>query len=165
MYRDVQRMRDSRVYRLVLIVTSTVTAIFLVGVYVQVIKGHPWGTSPMSNRGLILTFLFIVLMNFLTAALLRSMELVVEVRDDGIYYRLKPFQSSLKRISFAEIERIEFPRGLKYGIGVHFGLKWKAYTITNNQVKIVLRNGNSLILSVKNIPEFKESLRYAGFKV
>ncbi len=164
MYRDVQRMKDTWIYKLVLFIALAITTLFLYGMYIQIIKGHPWGTSPMSNRGLIITVLLIVLIDILSLAFLRATELVVEVREDGIYYQLKPFHKSLRRIGFSEIKKIEFiSGGLRYGIGIHFGVRWKAYTVSGKQVKIDLINGSSVILSVSSIEKFKDALSQAGF--
>ncbi len=153
-------MKDTGIYRLVMIIFAIVT-IFVAFPYFK--------PSGMKNRIEILVPLLIVLGVWLIVAFfLSKTSLEIGVRDDGLYFRMKPFMFGFKRIRFDEIESVETIgiNAFKYGYGIHFGISWKAYTIASNQgIKINLKRGKSIILSVKNPEKLKSTLYQLGVNV
>ncbi len=145
LYSETQRMRGTGIYRLVMIIFAIVT-IFVTLPYFK--------PSGMKNRGEVLLPLLIVFAVWLIVSFLMSKtSLEIGIRDDGFYFRMKPFMFSFKRIRFDEIESVELIglNAFKYGFGIHFGIGWKAYTIVGDQgIKINLKKGKSIVLSVRN---------------
>lgn len=111
-----------------------INAIFLYGIYVQLITEQPFGSNPMSNTGLIFATVFIVLLTVLFI----SIRLDTLIKTDRIYVRLFPLHISFRHYGWDEI-RIAHIRqyspvkefggwGIRYGLGG----RGKAYNVSGN---------------------------------
>lgn len=93
------------------------------------------------------------------AALLYSLRLETEVRNDGIYVKMWPLHQSFRQIHWSEIERYE-PR--QYNPLREFGgwgIRWApgkiAYNVSGNQgVWIERTNGRSLLIGSHHVEDF-----------
>jgi len=56
------------------------------GLIQQIVLGKPWGDNPMPNLGLILTFVFVVVLMTVIWILLHRIKLVVYIDKEGIHY-------------------------------------------------------------------------------
>jgi hypothetical protein len=82
------------------------------------VNGVVWGTV----IGLVVLLL--------TAALLYSIRLTTEVREDGVYIQFAPFHRSFRRIPSAQMERVEaIETGLLTYGGI--GIRWNPNTIAS----------------------------------
>jgi len=122
----------------------------------QLIQGEPFGDNPMSDTGLIITSIFYVLLMIGLTLLFYKMKLVVEIRNDGLYYRYPPLINKFKMISIEEIEQIEVrqykPIKEYGGWGIKTGAKkyGKAYNVKGNiGLQLHLKNGNKILFGTQ----------------
>jgi len=84
------------------------------------------------------------------AVLLYSIQLITEVRNDGIYVRFEPIHRSFRVLSFDEIEqveRIEFGLLTYGGIGIRWTPDTVAYMTTRGSgIKIDRENAKSVVI-------------------
>jgi hypothetical protein len=93
----------------------------------------------------------------LVAAFLYSIQLITEVRTDGIYVRLAPVHRSFRRFPFEQIEGVERTQFglLTYGgIGVRWTPNTVAYMTTRgNGIKIIRENEKSVVVGSQKTSE------------
>lgn len=91
--------------------------------------------------------LFVVLT---VAGLLYSIQLITEVRDDGIYVRFAPIHRSFRRLPFDQIERVErteFGLFTYGGIGIRWTGNTVAYMTTlGSGIKVTRANAKSVVI-------------------
>src|SRR5210317_1104877 len=109
-YKETQSFRQWYIW----LILIGINALWVFGIYQQVIQGIPFGNNPVSNNGLIL-------IAFLTVAFslfFGNIKLTTIVKEDGIYVQFFPLQLSLKKYAFSELAHIYMRKysGLKeYG--------------------------------------------------
>jgi len=162
LYFENQRMKDSWIYKLIML-------IFFVIITIMMFPFLKLSNSRGVNSSKMLLPLLIVLIVWAFIALLMSKSsLEIGVRNDGLYYRLKPFMSRFREIRFKEMECIETVEisAFKYGYGMHFGFGWKAYTVAGDTgIMVRLKNRKSIILSVKNLDRLRTVLSQLGIDI
>ena len=97
-------------------------------------------------------------------ALIFFSQLIIEVRDDGIYIRFFPFHRTFHRIAFTEVKQIEVRtyRSFKEygGHGIRYGSKGKAYTVNGDRgIQIELLNGKRLLIGSQRAEEFWRAIQ------
>jgi len=84
------------------------------------------------------------------AGLFYAIQLITEVRDDGIYVRVAPIHRSFRRLPFDQIERVERTEFglLTYGgIGIRWTPNTVAYMTTRGSgIKIERANAKSVVI-------------------
>ncbi len=106
-FKEEQKFKQLFIKIILLITWAGMNLIFAIGLYRQIQLKEPWGNNPMSDKGLII---FTVCMNILMIGMMilfLKARLVVEIRDEGIYYRFPPFINREKKIAKEEIDRFE----------------------------------------------------------
>jgi hypothetical protein len=99
--------------------------------------------------------------------LLLSTVLVVEVREDGLYYRYRPFHRRFHRIPLQSIRRVEartYRPLLEYGgWGIRCGWKGgKAYTVSGKEgVQLELDDGKRILFGSRDPEGLARALREA----
>ena len=135
------------------------------GIYQQLILGQSFGTKPMSNAG---WFLFAALTLIITFFLL-SFRLVTLIRQNGIYVRFFPIQTSMKFYKWEEIDKLYIRKykplreyggwGLRYGF---FG-KGRALNVFGNiGLQIEFNNGKRLLIGTQKPKQIEEVLTKLG---
>jgi len=108
----------------------------------------------------------LVVFVFLQVFFLYGFELITQVREDGIYVRFNPYQSSFNRFAWEEIEEIhirKFNPFREYGYGVRMGPKGRGYTVPGDTgVYLVLRNQPPVMISTKCPEQIIEILKKMG---
>jgi len=83
-----------------------------------------------------------------------SVQLITEVRDDGIYVRFAPIHRSFRRLPFdriAQVERTEFGLLTYGGIGIRWTRDTVAYMTTRGSgVKIDRENAKSVVIGSRD---------------
>ena len=162
---------------LLVVGSAVLTAgIFGHGLYVQLVRGRPWGDSPMSDTALIVTASLMFLVEGGLIALFAAAHLRTEARDDGLYLRFVPFHLSFHRLPLADVAQVEAVTyrpimdyggwGIRYSFGAPGGTKGKAYNISGNRgVKLTYYAGRHLLIGSQKPDELAaaiESLRESG---
>jgi hypothetical protein len=166
-FEEVQRTRENP-WILVLILVTILAALIPLGtgVYWQLIKGEPWGNEPLSDRGLILLFIFIVVVCSLSAWILLSLTLEVKVDDQGIHYRFVPVKFKWQLISIAEIAQHSFENQFGFFEAPRLGYHRNRFKNTisfrvagRQHERITLKNGRKFLFGTQHGEEFDRALK------
>lgn len=128
----------------------------------QVLLRKPPGDRPAPDWVMFLTWL---LMGVGFPWLFLSARLVVEVREDGLYYRFQPFHRRwhhLSRDKMLGAEARTYRPILEYGgWGIRYGWKGgKAYNVSGNRgVQVSLRDGRKVLFGSPRPEELEAALR------
>ncbi|KAF0130972.1 MAG: hypothetical protein FD155_1241 [Bacteroidetes bacterium] len=136
------------------------------GLYVQLVKGEQFGNNPMSDNGLIFTFILTLILAIGLVLLFATSKLTTRINKTGIYVKFFPFHWREHHYRWQEIERYEV---VKYqpirefgGWGVRYARKSKAYNVSGNQgLRLFFKKGNQLLIGTqesKNLTIFLERL-------
>lgn len=96
-------------------------------------------------------------------ALLYSIRLQTEVRNDGIYIKMWPLHQSFRRISWSEIDHYESRQYNPLREFGGWGIRWRsgkiAYNVSGNQgIWIERTNGRSILIGSQNVEEFTRAI-------
>ncbi len=135
----------------------------------QLVNGEPWGDNPMSDSGLIVFGVFIVLLMIGLTFLFYKMKLEVVIKMDGIHYRYPPMIRKFRAISADSIESYE-TRQYKpireyggWGVKTHGSPKKRrkygsAYNVKGNMgLQLYLKDGRKILIGTQR----KDALTYA----
>jgi hypothetical protein len=133
------------------------------GINRQIIHGIKFGNNPMSNKALVLTFVFVLLACLAVVILLRISNLKVIIDRFGIEFRFFPFHLHYRKIEWDEVESyevIKYKPLLDYGgWGIRYGFIGKAYNVRGNMgLKLKLKNGKNILFGTQKAEELREFL-------
>src|SRR5574337_935408 len=87
---------------------------------------------------------------FILPVLLLTIKLRIQVRNDGLYVKIIPFQFSFKKISLTDLKNCEsyVPQGKeKNKLGLMFAISKKAYSLGGKQgIQMEFRDGRTILL-------------------
>ncbi len=160
-YRERQRFRQLWLWILLLVVAVTTIGIFGYGIYRQLILGKSFGNNPMSDTGLIVTTVLMVLLNIALFGLFIFGNLTTTIDRSGISYRFFPFHRKYRHIELRDIERWEV---VKYnpikeygGWGIRYGKMDTAYNVSGNiGLRILLKDRKQFLFGTRR----PEALRH-----
>jgi hypothetical protein len=143
------------------------TAMFIWGLYKQLVLGEPWGSRPATNGGLLLGFSIMagVTILFLTA------RLNTEIDETGIYYKFFPFHLKKHKIDWTSVEKAfvrEYsPLGEFGGWGIRFGFgSGKAFNVSGNMgLQLHLKNKKRVLIGTQKPEEIKMVLEQLKSKI
>jgi len=145
------------------LIGSVVIFIFGFGIYKQIICKIPFGNNPLSDHGLIITSLLILLLFVTLFLLFVSAHLEYRINEKGIEYRFFPFHMNSRRIQWSDIANFEI---IKYnplsdfgGWGIRYGKKSILYSVKGNKgLSISLKSGKNIIIGINKVSELEEYL-------
>ncbi len=122
-----------------------ITSIPVIGIYQQIFMKQPFGDNPMSNVGLIVFAVFILLI----LALFRWMKLEITMDDEGIKMKFYPFTS--KNIKWSEIKSAELVKYGFVGYGIRYGSKYGVVYNTKGRegIAIETKSGAKLVIGTQ----------------
>lgn len=117
-----------------------------------IVTGQPWWFLLMMASMMVLTMSF-----------LSSMKLYTRIDNEGVHYRMNPFQRRDKTVYWDEIEIVQLRKlsGLKEysGYGIRMGIKKRFYNLGGNHViHIVRKDGKEILISTKKAKEVVRQL-------
>jgi len=141
----------------------TMTTVFEFGIYQQLFRGKPFGNNPMSDNGLIISYLLIVLLITGLILLFRFACLSTEIDENGIDYRFFPFHLKHKKITWSEIEKMEVitykPIRDYGGWGIRYNRTGKAYNVSGDKgLQLYLKNGKRILIGTQRDAELTDFL-------
>ena len=169
LFEEKQYFRRTWLLYVVLATTIPIALLLIYGMYQQLVLGQPFGNNPMSDeqmRWLMPLFILIVLT---TPAYFAVAYLYIAVTDKDM--RIKFFPLKTKIIPFEEIvaSNIRKYDALKEygGWGVRYcGKLKKAYIVDGEYgVELLLRDGQSILLSTRHPEEFAKALQQQSVNV
>ena len=141
-------------------------AMFIWGLYKQLVLGAPWGSRPATNGGLLLgSFIMAgVTTLFLTA------RLKTEIDETGIYFKFFPFHFKNHKIDWSSVEKAfvrEYsPLGEFGGWGIRFGFgHGRALNVSGNMgLQLHLKNGKKILIGTRKPDELATVLGHLKSK-
>lgn len=162
-FREVQKFNKGWVWVGVAFPGILITGIFGVMMNRQIFNGHPVGNHPMSDQGLIISFVLVILLFCVIAFLFACARLHTVIDKYGVAFRFFPFHLNFRRISWDSMESFHT---VKYhpvrdygGWGIRGNKTSKAYTISGDQgLQIHLKTGQSIIIGTQRNAELNDFL-------
>ena len=165
-YEEEQNLKSNQwLYVLMLVLTMAAMLPLIHGIYLQVIKGEPWGDSPLTNEGIIALAFIIFLICCITTWIFICMKLHVIIDTEGVHYRFFPNHPKWSTIRKEEIIDFDVEKKSIFLRLVHH-TKWFVKSKTLNvdgpfHLSLFLKNGRKLQLGSHN----PEGLRWAMKKL
>ena len=138
-----------------LIYASTII-IFVFAMYSQFVLNEPWGDKPISDKGLLLTFILVMAVLVASAYMLFGSKLVVQVTHQSIFIAFWPYFTKPKIYLGKDIDRFEIrkykPIKEYGGWGVKQGKKsiGKAFNVSGNiGLQLYLKNGRKVLIGTQ----------------
>ena len=156
LYRETQYFRQLWLWALVLFISL----LSLYGVFQQLILGEPFGNNPAPDSMIVV---LAIIFGIGLPLFMYMMNLTIEIRSDGLYFRFFPFHLSSHRITAEEIKGFEActysPIRDYGGWGIRYGRKGKAYNVSGNRgVQLELSKGKHLLVGSQKPEELVEAL-------
>lgn len=163
-FREVQRFRQPWIWFLIVGSLGSLLGVFIYGLVQQLGKGEPWGSQPMSDTGLLATFLITLVLSLGLIWLFLVMALAVEVRSDCLHVHFKFLRN--REVAYSDIARVEAVRYrpiVHYGgWGVRRGRKGWAYNVSGNRgVRLDFHDGQHLLLGSQRSVELAAAIEKA----
>lgn len=156
---EVQRFRQWWMW----LIMIGVNAIFLWGCVQQLILKQPWGDKPMSDTGLIILTVIMLLLN---VAMLGT-KLHTYINSEGVYIKFFPFHFRYKFYDWNNIQTAYVRKYSPFKSG-GYGLKvsmdgTKYYSMSGNMgLQLVLMNGRKVLIGTKQPEQLSDILTKLG---
>lgn len=160
-FSETQRFRQPWLWVLLGLIWSVTTGIFCYGVIMQIVRHHPFGSSPMSDTGLIVTSILTFVLLTAILALFRSARLTTRIDKQGIHYRFFPFHRKERLISREQISDVRIvsyhPMRQFGGWGIRYIKNGVACIVAGRKgMEITMTGGKRLIIGTQK-PEVLEA--------
>lgn len=159
-FRETQRFTQWWIW----LIHILILAIFFTGIYIQIINGTPFGNKPISDAGLIISSVFMLLL----VLLFLSFNLKTEITSNKIHFKFFPFHLKEKEYLISDIQEMEV---VKYspireygGWGIRgFGSN-KAFNVKGNMgLKILFKDGTKRLIGTQKPKELEKVIKELGF--
>lgn len=164
-YKEEQKFESISLYVSMGLIYATTAGVLLYGNIMQFVYNQPWGAKPMTNNGLLLTTVLVLLVLIISGYLLFGSRLVIEIDHGGINYNFHPFFKKTKRIPK---ESIKTHKVRKYkpimeygGWGIKKGQKGRgdAFNVSGNiGLQIVLKDGKRVLFGTQRPDAIKRAI-------
>ncbi|MDK2946979.1 MAG: hypothetical protein PWQ63_139 [Methanolobus sp.] len=155
-FREVQKFRQIWLMALLLVTTG----ITWYGAIDQLLYGRPFGSNPVSDKGMVA---ILIGMGIIFPLFMLSIRLVFVVRNSGLYVKFFPLHLSFKHYPFNDIISAEVVRYRPLrdygGWGIRYGRNSKAYSVKGNKgLMLEFKNGKHLMLGSQQPDVLKMSI-------
>lgn len=147
------------------LILSGINGLFLFGFFMQIVNGQPFGDKPMSNEGLIISTVLVLLFTFL----LSNLCLDTRINKEGIFVRFYPFQIRFRHYPWDSLTkcfvRQYSPIAEFGGWGYRFGFfgKGAAYIVSGDKgLQLEFKNKKKLLIGTNKPDELSELLKKYG---
>lgn len=120
--------------------------------------------KPPSTLVIVGSCLFIAV-GFISPALLLAIKLRIQVRSDGLYVKLAPFQSSFRSIPLAGLKDCKpyIPQGKENRLDLRHALSKNAYSLGGNKgILMEFGDGRTVLLETKHPEKIIEAINEAN---
>ena len=150
---------------LILIIVLCTAIPFLIGIYgiiQQITYKKPFGDNPMSDLGLIIFTISMLLVSLL----IFIFKLKTRIDEIGIHFQFFPIHLKFKTIRWTEINKINVRTYNPIGEFGGWGIKNGSYTISGDiGIQLELKNGKKLLIGTKKENEAKQVLTNYNTKI
>ena len=155
-FKEIQSVRSQWIWGLVLIPI----VVCLYGMIQQLIFKKTWGNNPMSDTGLLIVGLIVIIGLPLFMFLNR---LEIQVSSYGVYYRYRPFHFQYQRIpkeNLVSYQIVHYQPLRDYGgWGIRYGKYGKAYTLSGDiGVQLVTIDQKKILLGTLRPEDMQKAL-------
>jgi hypothetical protein len=162
-YKEIQHFKQLWIWLIFIISGFAVIGNFGFGFYQQIILGIKFGDNPLSDNGLIITFILVLLLHLLIFFMLGYSRLITTIDKNGIEYRFAPFHIKPRIIEWSAIESyqvISYNPIREYGgWGIRYGKKGMAYSIRGDKGLLLnLKNSKTLLIGTQQVQELNDFL-------
>lgn len=149
---------------LVIVPAAALLALLISGIYLQLIEGKPFGNHPLSNTGLVVVTLLVMLVLGFVAALIAFTRLETTITRETIAVRYRPFITKWRRITWEEVAQAGVtrynPLGDYGGWGISTSRRGKAFTIRGNYgLRLTMKVGKPLMIGTQKPDELARFLK------
>ncbi len=166
LFEEKQKFGSPLLYLSMGAIYSLVIGVFTYGIYQQLVLGHQFGNKPMSDAGLILTFVLVMLVLIFSGFLLFGSTLYVRMTRSGISFSFWPYFKGLKEIPSDQIASYEVRKYkpiLEYGgWGLKKGIKSSgiAYNVRGNiGLQLELKDGKRILFGTERQDAMLHAMR------
>jgi hypothetical protein len=132
------------------------------GMFVQLVNGDPWGTSPASDLVLAIVGVSVIALCLLILYGLYALTLVVAVTDSDITVRMVPLLNrSIALADVVKCELVDYNSIKEYG---GWGIRWApgkgwAYIVSGHEgVKLELSRGKKVMIGTQRAEELARAI-------
>jgi hypothetical protein len=156
-FEETQRFRDNS-WLMVLSGVGILLPLLSIGsqLYWQLEDGKPWGDKPLSNEGLILMFLVVLISCSVAAFMMFSMTLETRIDSEGVHYRFFPRKPKWRTIEKSEIATHAVSKGFNPFVHGGLGYHWspirhrQSFRIRGTSVlELRLTSGRKIVLGTQ----------------
>ena len=155
LFSETQKFKQWWIWLILIGINGTI----LFGIIQQLFLGQQFGNQPMSDIGLIITGVFMLLLSLLFFLF----RLETHIKNDGIYVRFFPLHKSFRFYSWDTISsfyvRQYNPISEYGGWGIRGFGKNRAFNVSGNKgLQIEFKNGEKLLIGTDNFEELKRTI-------
>ena len=159
-FTETQKFNQFWVWLILLTATFIPLITIGVGLYQQLVKGINYGDNPMSNSGLIVTFLFVLFLTSGIMVFMARLKLTTVINKNGIRISFFPLLLKEKNIKWTDLESFQV---MKYkpiadygGWGFRLGRGGTAYNVAGNMgLKLKFKTGKHLLIGTQESEKMK----------
>ncbi len=158
LYREVTLFSNSVIWLVVISITFCSVYFALPQLFAIV------GDKPPSTIIIIASSVFLVIGLILPIVLL-AIKLRIQVRNDGLYVKIIPFQISFKKISLSDIQNCEpymAQEKEENKLGLKYAISRKAYSFGGRRgIRIEFKDGHIILLESKHPEKIIQAIKMA----
>ncbi|MCX6267561.1 MAG: hypothetical protein NTW16_09425 [Bacteroidetes bacterium] len=167
-YKEIQKFRQPWIWILLTTSGLFISVMFGVGINKQVMHGQKFGNHPLSDPGLIVMFVSVMLLFVLIALMFGFAKLTTLIDDKGIAWRFFPFQFKFRRVDWDKLDSFEVisynPIRDYGGWGIRTNKTGKAYNVFGDKgLQLRLKNGEKVLIGTQNPNKLNDCLSSFGF--
>ena len=162
-YKEIQKFRQPWIWILLITSGLLISLVFGVGIEKQIMHGQKFGNHPMSDPGLIIMFVSVMLLFVVLALLFGFAKLTTLIDDRGVAFRFFPFQFKFRRVDWSMLESSEVitynPVRDYGGWGIRSSSRGKAYNVSGDKgLQLRLKNGKNILIGTQNPKKLNDCL-------
>jgi hypothetical protein len=162
-FTETQKFRQTWIWLILSFLAILMIGLLGYGFYKQIVLREKFGNHPMSDGGLIIAFVSVIILFVLMFSLFVFAKLTTEINDKGVRYKFFPFHLRFHTISWDLIDHYQVItyRPIKDygGWGFRYFKNKKAYNVSGNEgLQLILKNGKKLLLGTQKGRELVDFL-------
>jgi|SRR5690554_309086 len=160
LFQETQRFKQWWIW----LIHILILAVFFTGIYIQIINGEPFGDKPMSDLGLIISSVFMLLL----VLLFLSFSLKTQITQSKIYFKFFPFHIKEREYLISDIQEMKVvkysPIGEYGGWGIRGFGSDKAFNVKGNMgLRILFKDGTKRLIGTQKPEELQKIIKELGF--
>ncbi len=155
-YKEEQYFSNPWFWMFLIVVFTISLAPTVVALYSEIVLDKPYGENPDSVETLLIIMGIMIIVYVAVILLFRKMRLIVEIRNDGLFYRYPPFINKERQFSKGEISNYEIRKYKPireysgWGIQYSWGKSGRVFNVKGNiGLQLYLKNGKKVLFGTQ----------------